>query len=194
MSPSRKLNLSYCEGIEVVCAYALRALPPDEAAAAETHIDSCPDCQHELGSLRPVINRFVFWPIDVLRPTTSLQGRLALRIAGETGTPPVPPPAQQWREPEWEQVAPGIETKLLATDTERHRMCMLMRLSPGTSYRAQCCAGAEELLLIDGELWIGHRKLFPGDYNCGAPGTGGRVWSETGCTCFLAASTKDVLP
>jgi hypothetical protein len=43
-------------------------------------------------------------------------------------------------------------------------------------------------------LWIDGRKLVPGDYNYGAPGTGDeRVWSETGCTCVLITSTKDEL-
>jgi hypothetical protein len=42
-----------------------------------------------------------------------------------------PPPALQWSEPEWEQVAPGIECKLLATDAERDRVSMLVRLAPG---------------------------------------------------------------
>jgi hypothetical protein len=56
--------------------------------------------------------------------------RLSLRIAEETGKQPVPPPAWQWSEPEWQQVAPGIECKLLATDTERHRVSMLVRLAP----------------------------------------------------------------
>jgi anti-sigma factor ChrR (cupin superfamily) len=130
----------------------------------------------------------------VLRPTTSLHGRLALRIAGETGTQPVLPPPRQWSEPEWEQVAPGIECKLLATDTERHRVSMLVRLAPGASYPAHTHADAEELHLLDGELWIDERKLVPGDYNYGAPGAGDeRVWSETGCTCVLVTSTKDVL-
>ena len=137
---------------------------------------------------------FVSWPTDVLRPTTSLQGRLALRIAEKTGEQPVLPPARQWSEPEWEQVAPGIECKLLATDTERHRVSMLVRLAPGASYPAHTHAGVEELHLLDGELWIDGRKLVPGDYNYGAPGTGDeRVWSETGCTCVLITSTKDVL-
>ena len=183
-----------CEQSEVTCAYAAQALALSEVAAAEAHIDSCPDCQRELESLRPVINRFVSWPTDVLRPATSLQARLALRIAEETGKKPVLPPARQWSEPEWEQVAPGIECKLLATDTERHRVSMLVRLAPGASYPAHTHAGVEELHLLDGELWIDERKLIPGDYNCGAPGTGDeRVWSETGCTCVLVTSTKDVL-
>src|SRR5437763_14929553 len=83
---------------------------------AEAHIASCPNCRRELASLRPVVDRFVSWPTDVLRPATSLQTRLALRIAEETGKQPVPPPPPRWSEPEWEQVAPGIECKLLATD------------------------------------------------------------------------------
>jgi anti-sigma factor ChrR (cupin superfamily) len=183
-----------CKHSEVTCAYAAQALAAREIAAAEAHIASCPDCRHELASLRPVVDRFVSWPTDVLRPATLLQARLALRIAEETGKQPVPPPARQWSEPEWEPVAPGIECKLLATDTERHRVSMLVRLAPGASYPAHTHAGVEELHLLDGELWIDARKLFPGDYNYGAPGAADeRVWSEPGCTCVLITSTKDVL-
>jgi anti-sigma factor ChrR (cupin superfamily) len=192
MSPSR--NLNRCEQREATCAYALQILPASEVAAAEAHIASCPDCQRELESLRPVVDRFVAWPTDVLRPTTSLQGRLALRIAEETGKQPVLPSGRQWSEPEWEQVAPGIECKLLASDTERHRVSMLVRLAPGASYPAHTHAGPEELHLLEGELWIDGRKLVAGDYNYGAPGAGDEsVWSETGCTCVLVTSTKDTL-
>ena len=183
-----------CEQNEVTCAYALQALPRNEVPAIQAHIASCPNCQRELESLRPVVNRFVSWPTDVLRPTTSLHERLALRISEETGTLPVLPPVRRWSEPEWEQVAPGIECKLLATDTERNRVGMLVRLAPGASYPAHTHAAVEELHLLDGELWIDGRKLVPGDYNYGAPGTGDEcVWSETGCTCVLFTSTKDTL-
>ena len=187
-----------CEHTEVTCAYAAQALAASEVAAAEAHIASCPDCRRELESLRPVVDRFVSWPTDVLRPTTSLQARLARRIAEQTGKPPVLPPARQgeqtWSEPEWEQVAPGIECKLLATDADRRRVSMLVRLAPGASYPAHTHAGVEELHLLDGELWIDEKKLVPGDYNYGAPGAGDeRVWSETGCTCVLITSTEDIL-
>lgn len=186
-------NLNPCEKAELTCAYALKVLPANEVAVAEAHIASCPNCRRELGSLRPVVDRFVYWPIDVLRPATSLQERLALRIAEETGKPPVPPP-RRWSEPEWERVAPGIECKLLATDAQRHRVSMMVRLAPGASYPAHTHAGVEELYLLDGELWIDGRKLCPGDYNYGAPGAGDdRVWSETGCTCVLITSTEDLL-
>lgn len=192
MTPSS--NLNGCESAEVTCAYAVQALASNEISGAEAHIASCPDCQREVESLRQVVNRFVSWPTDVLRPSTSLQTRLALRIAEETGETPVPPPAPQWSEPEWEQVAPGIECKLLAADTEKHLISMLVRLAPGARYPAHTHASVEELHLLDGELWINDRKLFPGDYSYGAPGAADdRVWSETGCTCVLVTSTKDIL-
>jgi hypothetical protein len=183
-----------CEKSEMTCAYALQVLPISEVHVILAHIGTCPDCQRELESLRPVVNQLVSWPTDVLRPSSSLQTRLALRIAEESGTSPVLPSAQRWSEPAWEQVAPGIECKLLATDMERQRVSMLVRLTPGANYPGHTHASVEELHLLDGELWIDQRKLFPGDYNYGAPGTGDdRVWSETGCTCVLITSTEDSL-
>ena len=188
------LDSDRCEQSEVVYAYAAEALAPREIALAEAHIAACPECRRELASLRPLVDRLVCWPTDVLRPPRALQSRLAARIAEETGKPSAPPPASPWAEPDWEQVAPGIECKLLATDSERHRVSMLVRLAPGASYPAHTHAGIEELHLLAGELWIDERKLLPGDYNYGAPGAGDdRVWSETGCTCLLITSTEDVL-
>jgi anti-sigma factor ChrR (cupin superfamily) len=187
-------DLDRCKQGELVYAYALQALDPSEIPAAEAHIALCLECQRELESLRAVVNQFTSWPTDVLRPPAPLQARLAHRIAEETGKEPVLPPPRRWSEPDWEQVAPGIECKLLAADTERHRISMLVRLAPRASYPAHTHAGVEELHLLDGELWIDGRKLMPGDYNYGAPGADDdRVWSETGCTCVLVTSTKDVL-
>ena len=183
-----------CDYSEMTCAYALQVLPTSEVHVILAHVGSCQDCLRELESLRPVVNQLVSWPTDVLRPNSLLQTRLALRIAEETGTSPVLPPARRWSEPQWEQVAPGIECKLLATDTERHRVSMLVRLAPGASYPGHTHAGVEELHLLDGELWIDQRKLFPGEYYHAAPGSNDdRIWSETGCTCVLSTSTRDVL-
>ncbi len=183
-----------CEQAEVTCAYALEAVPASERSAIEAHIAGCAECRRELDGLRGIVKRFVAWPADVLRPSPGLGARLAQRIAEETGKPPVLTPVEPWSEPNWDAVAPGIACKLLATDAERHRISMLVRLAPGASYPAHTHAGVEELHLLDGELWIDDRKLFPGDYNYGPPGASDqRVWSETGCTCVLVTSTKDVL-
>ena len=184
----------HCDQSEATSAYALDVLPAAEVSASESHIASCPACRNELESLRPLVGRFAAWPTDVVRPPASLRERLAERIACETGAEPLTPGRPEWSEPAWEEVAPGIECKLLATDEERHRVSMLVRLDAGASYPPHTHAGVEELHLLDGELWIDERELFPGDYNYGAPGAGDdRVFSETGCTCVLVTSTKDIL-
>ena len=191
---SMPLDSSSCEHSPQVSAYVMQALPQNEAAAIETHIASCSQCRQELETLRPVADSFVFWPTDVLRPPTSLQERLARRIAAETGSHPMVGPVRSWEEPPWEEVAPGIFCKLMATDTKGHRVSMLVRLLPGIEYPPHTHAGLEELFLLDGELWIDDRKLYPGDYNRAEAGSGDkRVWSETGCTCVLITSTQDTL-
>lgn len=131
---------------------------------------------------------------DVLVPPASLWGRVAQRVAADAGEEaPMPAPAD-WKEPEWEEAAPGISVKLLATDTERDRVSMLVRFGPGVDYPPHSHAGVEELHLLDGELWIDGRKLYPGDYNRAEPGTADkRVWSETGCACILITSPSDVI-
>lgn len=127
-------------------------------------------------------------------PSEALWGRLSRRIAAETGVKPTASATPQWTEPEWEEVAPGISCKLLATDSERRRVSMLVRLAPGTDYPPHTHAGVEELHLLDGELLIDDRLLYPGDYNRAEPGTADkRVWSQTGCTCVLITSMQDVI-
>jgi len=183
-----------CESSRLVSAYAVHALPTAEAAAFEAHLALCPPCRRELQALGPVLDAVAEWATDVLLPPVSLQQRLAHRIAEETGGKLVPPPAPKWEEPDWERVAPGIFVKLLATDTEKRLVSMLVRLLPGAVYPPHTHAAIEELHLLDGELWIDGRKLYPGDYNCGQAGQRDeRVWSETGCTCVLMTSTNDVL-
>ena len=179
---------------DLLFSYALETLPSSQRAAVEAQISACTDCRRELEALRPVIDSFIAWPTDVLRPRASLWGRLAQRIGADTGTEPAGPPSRRWAEPEWKDVAPGISCKILATDTEKHRVSMLVRLAPGTDYPPHRHAGVEELYMLDGELIVDNERFYPGDYRRGEAGAiDQRVWSETGCTCVLLTSDHDVL-
>ena len=130
----------------------------------------------------------------VLRPSAAVWERLAERIAAETGEAPLAATDAPAAEPEWREVADGIFCQVLAEDTERDRISMLVRLAPGVEYPPHRHAGAEELYLLDGELFIGERKLYPGDGNYAEPGTRDtRVYTITGCTCLLITSGADEL-
>jgi anti-sigma factor ChrR (cupin superfamily) len=179
---------------ELAVLYAVGVLPLHELATAEAHIATCATCQQEVEALRPIVASFVDWPTDVLRPSAPLWSRLTQRIGVEIGKEPHTQTPSGWREPEWKEVAQGISCKLLAMDTQRQRVSMLVRLAPGTDYPPHTHGGVEELHLLDGELWIEDRKLYPGDYNRAEPGTADkRVWSETGCMCVLITSTQDAI-
>ncbi|HWU54061.1 MAG TPA: cupin domain-containing protein [Rhizomicrobium sp.] len=185
---------SNCEWSEATCAYAVHALTGDEVAAAVAHNIACVTCRRELESLRPVIDSFISWPVDILRPRASLQTRLARRIADETGELFAWPDVPQWPEPQWEPVAPGIECKLLAGDTERKRVSMLVRFAAGASFTAHTHAESEECHLLDGDLRIDEDELLPGDCKYGAPGSRHTlVHSRMGCTCLVVTSTGDGL-
>jgi anti-sigma factor ChrR (cupin superfamily) len=186
---------SPCERTDSLIEFALGTLSAAEAPSMEAHISKCTHCHQQMAALRPVVDSFVLWPTDVLRPSRSLWGRLAVRIAAETGDTPVLPLEKGWiAEPAWSEVAPGIECKILAKDHENERVSMLVRLAPRADYPPHRHAGTEELHLLDGELWIDDKKLYPGDYNRAERGSADtRVWTETGCTCVLITSTRDVL-
>jgi anti-sigma factor ChrR (cupin superfamily) len=185
-------NEKSCPKLELVHALALGALSATEAADVRLHEQTCETCRAELEALRPVVAAFVDWPTDVLRPSP-LWHRLAERIASDPNKRPGP---SSHRTPSrtfaWNEVAPGIFCKLLATDEANKRVSMLVRLAPGVEYPPHRHAGLEELHLLSGELFIDDRKLYPGDYNVAQPGTAdARVWSETGCTCVLMTSIED---
>jgi anti-sigma factor ChrR (cupin superfamily) len=184
---------SGCDQTDLVSAYCLHALPAAEMVSFETHMAGCTACQNELSLLRPVVESLTSWPIDSLHPSVALWDRLVERISDEPGKYHAPSQGQ-WSEPPWEDVAPGIACKLLATDLQRDRVSMLVRLAPGVEYPAHTHSGVEELHLLQGALWIDQRKLVAGDYYRAEPGTSDkRVWSETGCICFLLTSPSDEL-
>ena len=180
--------------LDSVILYALQTLPASEISRVGTHISSCAACRQEMETLRPIVGSFVSWPTDVLRPSQSLWGQLAQRIAKEMGTEPVLLPPNISSKLEWEEVAPGIHVQILASDEEKNSVSMLVRLDPGTDYPGHTHAGIEELHLLDGVLRVDDRTLYPGDFIHAESGSiDRRVWSESGCTCFLMTSTKDAL-
>lgn len=179
-----------CRETERVAEYALRAMTDAERSMFDTHVRTCQECRGELDALSLVIDGFVHWPTDVLRPPAPIWSRVAKRLGVEAREP-----ERRWTSPpQWVQAGEGVYYKLLALDEAKGRVSLLVRLAPNAEYPPHTHADLEELHLLEGELWIDDRKLHAGDYNRAEAGTGDkRVWSETGCTCVLVTSMNDVL-
>lgn len=183
-----------CAHSELVHLYALRSLPKAELREMEAHLNTCDDCRRELDAVRRTIESFVAWPTDVLRPSHPMWDRISERVAQDAGSTPLRPTRPPSREPEWRPVAAGIWCKVLATDLERKRVSMLVRLAPNTEYPPHRHAGVEELHLLQGVLCVDEMRLNPGDYLRSELGSSdARVYSATGCTCVLVTSTDDEL-
>lgn len=126
--------------------------------------------------------------------SAELWERLAERIAAEINDDLLPKLTAFEHEAAWEQSASNLSCKILARDTQRDRVSMLVRLAPGGEYPPHMHAGVEQLHLLQGELCIDALKLLPGDYSRSEPGSADkRVWSKTGCTCILITSSSDIL-
>ena len=182
----------HCIAIGQLTAFAKGTLPEYRAESLALHVRGCTHCDLALKLVERLIADTPTWPRDVLQPRADLWDRLAIRIA-PTGTEPLPAGARMAPSP-WEEVAPGISCKFLATDFEADLVSLLVRLDPGHEYPPHEHADAEELHLLDGELWINDLKLLAGDYHRAEAGSADqRVWSETGCTCVLITSLRDRL-
>ena len=131
---------------------------------------------------------------EVLHPSSSLWERLAQRLRRKTHGRWRVSTAPQWVEPDWREVAPGISCQLLATDLERNRVSLLVRLAPRTDYPSHRHDAVEELYMLNGVLVVDEATFYPGDYRRAPAGAvDRRVWSETGCTGVLLTSLGDVI-
>jgi anti-sigma factor ChrR (cupin superfamily) len=190
-------NGAACVERELLEEYALSALAPADGGRLAAHLEVCAHCAAELNSIRATVTAAIAgWPGEELRPAGSLWNELAKRIGKEgwAAAEDELPLSLQWPDIEWEQPAPGVYCKVLSIDPDLHRASLIVRLDPGAEYPPHTHAGVEELHLLDGELWIDDRKLYPGEFNRAERGTADkRVWSQTGCSCVLVTSTDDVL-
>jgi quercetin dioxygenase-like cupin family protein len=85
----------------------------------------------------------------------------------------------------WTTVAPGIERKILFDDGST--MSWLVRLAPGADLPEHVHEdGAEECLIVEGEMCLNGECYRAGDYMVAAPGSRHmQTRTTTGATMFL---------
>jgi anti-sigma factor ChrR (cupin superfamily) len=85
----------------------------------------------------------------------------------------------------------GAWIKLLSRDLERGYAVLLGRLEPGVRYPAHTNVGPEDLYVLTGDLHVGDRTLWAGDFHHADGGTfHAENYSVEGCT-LIAVLTAD---
>ena len=88
---------------------------------------------------------------------------------------------------------PGAFVKPLSIQKEKGYAVVLGKLLPKTSYPPHQHIGAEQILVLSGDLQIGGVVLRAGDFhNACAGSTHGVNYSDAGCTILAVVSTEDL--
>ncbi len=88
----------------------------------------------------------------------------------------------------------GIEIRRLFVDRDRNQTTMMIRMAAGRSYPRHVHGGAEECLVLQGDLHVGDTVLHAGDYQRAAEGSLHGVQStEQGCLLLIVSSLTDEL-
>lgn len=84
---------------------------------------------------------------------------------------------------------PGIRIRYLHVDHEQRTQTVLMRCAPGAKFPRHTHRGAEDSLVLEGDLRIGDLVLGPGDYQHCKPGSRHLEQStESGCLVLVRSS------
>jgi anti-sigma factor ChrR (cupin superfamily) len=193
--------------LEQAASYALGLLEPAEAQAFERHLqDGCAICEAEVRSFRETA-ALLPSALPQSTPSPRVREQLLERIENEAGEHG----PQVWREwvatplggihvvraseGEWQPVGiEGVWVKRLYADPARDTVTMLVRMAPGTAYPSHRHAGAEQCLVLEGDLETGDIRTQAGDYQC-APRESVHAVSRTknGCLLLIVSSRHDEL-
>jgi anti-sigma factor ChrR (cupin superfamily) len=165
------------EAAELAALYVAGALPAEERVAFEAHLASgCEACLAELAALGPVA-QFLLAGAPSLAPEPELRDALLRRIESE-GTPQPGSSSSALAmfvlradEGTWEETPfPGIRLRKLFVDRHKRQFTALVRMGPGTVFPSHRHEGAEECLVLEGDLQIGDIALRAGDFERTPPG------------------------
>jgi anti-sigma factor ChrR (cupin superfamily) len=187
---------------ESAALYAAGAMDQREARAFEEHLAAgCDRCCGALKDLATAVNALLAG-IEPVAPSPAARARVLDSINARPWTAWSPNLARdglftlpEAAQGEWQATGfAGVWVRRLFVDAANDRVTALFKLEPGTSYPAHRHAGAEECLVVEGDLRVGDDVLQRGDYQRAAAGSRHPVQSTTGgCVLLIAGSMRDEL-
>lgn len=185
--------MNECPLRESAAAYVLSDLSSGQRIVFEAHMaGGCAVCEQEMRAAGEIAAGF--GSIASADPPSSLREKLLARIAS---APRVPGLLFQHQgliisrssELDWQPLGPGVDFKVMHTDTDRRYNTMLVRMVPGAHYTAHRHVDVEEVFMISGDMNVAGVIMHAGDYCRGGADTlHGETSSEGGCVMLVMAS------
>ena len=189
---------------EAAALYALGALTQHEARSFEEHLSKgCTACAAELAGFARVAESLAFGVIPC-EPPAGLREKLLASVAAESketprteGHAPAGPQSNgsadfliiRAGEGAWSETPDaGVFVKLLYVDAERDTVTTLVRMEPGARIPRHRHRGAEQCLVIAGDVSSGGHTMGAGDFNCSLTGSiHDELRTEGGALLFLVS-------
>lgn len=205
---------------DLAALYVAGALPEGQRTEFEAHLVTCELCRSEVGELASVAAALAA-DVPPVTPSAELRAKILNTLpssstvaAARAESDSAGGASQPWKlwkprpgaedvglhilrrdDGVWEDTAsPGVRVRRLFVDAERNQFTALIRMTPGSSYPRHVHNGAEECLVLEGELHVGDTVLRAGDYQRAPAGSQHGVQStETGCLLLIVSSLTDEL-
>lgn len=193
------------DSAELAALYGAGAMSPAELTAFEQHLATgCEVCAAEVAALTHSAAALAA-DVPAAIPPAALREKILSKVAG-----PAEPHRQVWRDwqpgPEntdlvvtraeggvWEETGvKGVRVKRLSIDRQKDQFTALVRMEAGSSYPRHVHNGAEECLVLEGELRVGDDTLRAGDFQRAPAGSRHGVQStDSGCLLLIVSSLSD---
>ncbi len=191
---------------ELAALYVTGAMTEQERGDFERHLaQGCNDCDAEINQLCAPAAALAA-TIEPIEPDPATRAELLARVAAaarpvaavspKSAASPShaarPDPATDLfvlrsDEGAWEQLpVEGVSIRMLYVDRGRRQFTALVRMAPGAVYPEHTHEGAEECLVLEGDLRVGDLVLHPRDFQRTPPGFRQAVQlTENGCLLLV---------
>jgi anti-sigma factor ChrR (cupin superfamily) len=181
---------------DTVLAYALGTLASEEVRAFAAHLATgCRLCVQELQAVERTIGLFGH-TAPAVRPPPQVRSRLFAALAAADPPAAEGPPLAVHCQPgflcvpastgDWRPFRPGIQVKVLFTDSQTKRTTALVRMAPGTYLPRHQHLAAEELFVLEGDCHVAPTQILrAGDYFRAEAGSMHETTFTEGGTTFL---------
>ncbi len=146
------------DGRTQAALYAVGALPADEAALYESHLEGCAICRGEVAELRRVADQLAL-AVPPVKPAPAVKQQLLSVMQGQ-GFYLLRRDEGTWRP----TGSPGVDMRILYFDRKNDRQALLLRMAPGASFPVHRHDDFEDCLVLEGDVSDGKASMAAGDF------------------------------